>query len=448
MKKILLFFLLSTSIGFAQETKVLSLSEAVSYALENKAEAEKSRLDIEKGGAQISEVRANALPNVSVTGGVTYNPLLQQTVLPGEIFGMPGENISVAFGQKWNSTVNAQLTQVLFNQSVFTGLKAARTTREFYLLNAQLTEEEIIEKVATSYYQVYQAQEMLKNLQRNLDLTQQTVDIVKGLYENGLAKKIDFDRSKVALSNLSANRQQLINAVALSQNALKFMIGMPIEQPIALPNQSFAPTLLPTTETIDMEGRTELQLMEKQLELLDLQKKASQAEYYPSLALVMNYGYLGQGEEIPLWHGEDQGVYWNDFSSIGLNVQIPIFNGFGTKSRVKINQIEYQKAQEDYKETELALELAHFNALSQLENNLITLQSQEETVELAQQVLEDTQHNYELGLATLNDLLDAERDLSNSQNNYTAAQIDYKLAEIQLLKSQGKLQTILDNPSK
>src|SRR5699024_2287375 len=142
-------------------------------------------------------------------------PLLQQTVLPGEMFGLPGENISVAFGQKYNSTVNAQLTQVLFNQSVFTGLKAARTTKEFYQLNNQLTQEEIIEKVASSYYQVYQAQEMLKNLESNLELTQQTVDIVKGLYENGLAKKIDYDRSQVALSNLTANRQQLINAVEL-----------------------------------------------------------------------------------------------------------------------------------------------------------------------------------------------------------------------------------------
>ena len=442
MKKILLILLLATGITQAQERQVLTLSEAVNYALENKADAEKAQLDLQLGDAQIAEVRANALPNVAINGGLTYNPLLQQTVLPGEMFGVPGENISVAFGQKYNSTVNAQLTQVLFNQSVFTGLKAARTTKEFYQLNNQLTQEEIIEKVASSYYQVYQAQEMLKNLESNLELTQQTVDIVKGLYENGLAKKIDYDRSKVALSNLTANRQQLINAVQLSENALKFMIGMPINQAIALPEQSFAPSLLPDTSTEYLTDRTEIQLMEKQLELLDLQKQASQAEYYPSLSLVANYGYLGQGEEVPLWNGEDKGVYWNDFSSIGLNVQIPIFNGFGTKSRVKKDQIQYEKAQEDYKETQLALELAHFNAIAQLENNLITINNQQETVTLAQQVLEDTQNNYELGLATLNDLLDAERDLSNAQNNYIAAQLDYKLAEIQLLKSQGKLRTL------
>src|SRR5690606_12241556 len=191
---ILLSFLLSTGLLSAQEGPKLTLSEAVNYALEHKAEAEKARLDVEKGDAQIAEVRASALPNIELSGNTTFNPLLQETVLPGEMFGMPGENVKVAFGQKWNSTLNAQLTQVLFNQSVFTGLKAARSTKEFYLLNADLTEEQVIEKVATAYYQVYQAQQMLENLNTNLAFTEQTVEVVKGLFDNGLAKKIDYDR--------------------------------------------------------------------------------------------------------------------------------------------------------------------------------------------------------------------------------------------------------------
>lgn len=445
MKKILLCFLLGTSLSFAQESPVLTLSEAVEHALVHKADAEKARLDIRRGDAQIAEVRANALPSLSVNGGTTYNPLLQETVLPGEMFGMPGETMKVAFGQKWNSTINAQLSQVLFNQSVFTGLKAAKSTKEFYQLNAQLTEEEIIEKVATSYYQVYQAQQMLENLESNLEFTEQTVEIVKGLYETGLAKKIDYDRSRVALSNLTASRQQLLNAVQLSENALKFMIGMPIDQSISLPNHSFAPALLPEADTDYLADRTELQLMNKQLELLNYQKKASEAEYYPSAALVANYGYLGQGNEVPLWNGEDQGVYWSDLSSVGVSVQIPIFNGFGTKSRIKQDQIEIEKAEADLRETRLALQLAHNNAMAQLENSMITISNQEENVALAQEVLEDTQNNYSLGLATLNDLLDAERDLQDAKNNLTNSQLDYKLAEIQLLKSQGKLRTLNEN---
>src|SRR5690606_23972756 len=288
MKKLLIGLVFTTSFAFAQEPVELDLKEAVAHALEHKAEAEKARLDIRRADSRIAEVRANALPNLSANAGTTYNPLLQENVLPGEIFGMPGQDIAVAFGKEWTSNANVQLTQTLFNQQVFTGLKAAKSTREFYQINAQLTNEEIIERVANAYYQVYQAQQMLENIQTNLELTEKTVNIVKGLFDNGLAKKIDYDRSTVVLNNLRANRQQVTNTVELSENALKFMIGMPISQEISLPEQTFAPAILPETN-IGSAERTELQLVNKQIELLNWQKKASLAEYYPSLALIANY---------------------------------------------------------------------------------------------------------------------------------------------------------------
>ena len=441
MKKLLLSFLLITGFASAQKSQVISLPEAVSFALENKADAAKARLNIIKADAQIAEVRSNALPQLSGSASTTYNPLLQESVLPGEIFGMPGQDIAVAFGKKWNSTATAQLTQTIFNQAVFTGLKAAKTTKEFYRLNAQLTNEQIIEKVATAYYQVYQSQQMLDNLQSNLELTEKTVKIVKGLYGNGLAKKIDYDRSKVALNNLIANRQQLLNAVELSKNALKFMIGMSISNEIELPEEIFRPALLPG-EDLEMTERTELQLQKKQLELLNWQKKARLAEYYPSLSLSANYGWLGQGDQVPIWNGQEEGVFWSDLASVGVNLKIPIFNGFATRSKVRQNEVDIEKAQVDLEDTQLALQLAYRNAVTQLQNNLLTIRTQEENVELAQEVLRDSQNNYSLGLATLNDLLDSERDLSEAKNNLTNARLDYKLAEVQLLKSQGKLEIL------
>ena len=94
------------------------------------------------------------------------------------------------------------------------------------------------------------------------------------------------------------------------------------------------------------------------------------------------------------------------------------------------------------KDTRLAMDLAQENAHSQLSNNLLTIESQKENVKLAEEVLLNTQNNYQQGLASLTDLLDAERSLSDAKNNYTNALLDYKLAEIELLKSQGKLQSI------
>ena len=444
MKKLIFGFIFWGALVSAQQVQRLTLSEAISHALEHKAEAEKARLDIRKGDAQIAEVRSNALPNLSFNSNTSYNPLLQETVLPGEMFGAPGQQVKVAFGQKWTSSNMVQLTQVLFNQSVFTGLKAARSTKEFYILNAALTEEQIIEKVANAYFQVYQAEQMLDNAKNNLDITTQTIKIIEGLYDAGLARKIDLDRTVVARNNVNSGVHQLENTLDLAENTLKFMIGMPMNQEIELPEQTFDPAILPD-RTVNFDDRTEIKLMNKQLELLQWQKKATIAEYYPTAALSANYGFLGQGENMPWWNGKENGVFWSDLASIGLNIRIPIFNGFATKSRVELNQIEIEKAEADLRETYLGLDLSHKNALVQLDNNMTMITTQEGNVDLAEQVLANTRSNYQHGLATLNDILDAERDLTEAKNNLTKAKLDYKLAEINLLKSQGKLRTLNEN---
>ncbi len=440
MKKLIFSLVFASSFLFAQE-RVLTLPEAIEYALQHKADAEKARLDIRKGEAEIAEVKANAYPNITVNSSTTYNPLVQESLLPGEIFGAPGQQIKVAFGQKWTSSNMVQLTQNIFNQQVFVGLKAARSTQEFYIINAQLTEEQIIEKVANAYFQVYQAEQMLNNAQSNLKITNETLKIIKGLFDAGLSRKIDYDRVVVARNNILSSQKQLQNAVELSENALKFMIGMPIAEEISLPEQTFEPSFL-ADRSADFAARTEVKLLNKQIELLNWKKKASEAEYYPSVALSANYGFLGQGEKFPLFYGEKNGVFWSDLASIGLNIRIPVFNGFATKARVELNSIEIEKAQADLRETTLGLDLAYHNAIAQLENNETTIGMQEENVKLAEEVLSNTRSNYQYGLATLNDILDAERDLTEAKNNLTRAQLDYKLAEIDLLKSQGKLRTL------
>src|SRR5690606_34166035 len=91
---------------------------------------------------------------------------------------------------------------------------------------------------------------------------------------------------------------------------------------------------------------------------------------------------------------------------------------------------------------------SHKNALVQLDNNMTMITTQEGNVDLAEQVLANTRSNYQHGLATLNDILDAERDLTEAKNNLTKAKLDYKLAEINLLKSQGKLRTLNENNKK
>ncbi|MDO4728978.1 MAG: TolC family protein [Bacteroidota bacterium] len=424
-------------LSYAQ-TEELTLEKAIRYALENKADAQKAQLAIERSNYQIQEVRASALPKIDINAGLTYNIELQSIYINGSSFGQNGV-VRMQMGQKWNSQATAQLTQVLFNQTVFIGLKAARTTREFYQLNLELTETQIIEKVATIYYHVFQSKQTLENIEQNLSLTEKTAAIINGLYDSGLAKKIDLDRTIVAVNNLKSARQQALNGLQLTENTLKFMIGMPIEEQITLPKDGFEPDFRLVFEDDNIQERIEIRTLEKQHSLLELNIKAQQSNYYPSLALVGSYGWLGMGPKNPLFYGEKNDVYWSDFSSVGINLNIPIFAGFGTKAKVNMARVDLKSLEADIKDTKLAMNLALENAKNQLQNSLLTIENQNNNVKLAQNVLLNTQNNYAQGLATLTDLLDAERALADSKNNYTNAVLNYKLAEIELLKAKGTL---------
>ena len=431
----------------AQETKELSLKEALEHALQNKAAAKKARLDEQNSTYQIDEVKARALPNISGSGSLTYNPLLQLSALPGEILGRPGETVLVAFGQKWNSGAAVTLTQNIFDQSVFTGLKAAKTTREYYLILGQLTDEQVIEQVASSYYQVLVQRQKLVVIDSTIATTNRVKAVIEGQYNNGLAKKIDLDRTRVNISNLQAQRQQLLNAVQLQENALKFYMGMDISTPINIPQdqlEKIQPQISLAETSTDVKNLTDYKLLKKQEQLLLFQKEAVKAEYYPTLSLNGNYGYQGLGNKFPIGKGSAQGVNWFDYASVGLNLKIPIFNGFATRSRVRQADIDVQKLRADLKDKELSLDLNFQNAKTQLTNSIITLNNQKENVALAEEVYQNTNNNYNQGLAPLTDLLDAENSLTTAQNNYSTALLDYRLAEIQLIKAQGNLKTLLN----
>ena len=426
------------------QVQTLTLKDALNYALENKADAKKSKLSIENNEYQIEEIRSRALPQISANGSLIYNPILQTNILDGAMFGQPGQSIQVAFGQKWTSGAGVSLSQALFDQSVFTGLRAAQTTREFYQINNQLTEEQVIERVANNYYSVYVLRERLTLLDSNYVNTAKVRKIVQGQFDNGLAKKIDLDRIVVKMYNIDTDREQVRNQVQLQENALKFYMGMPIETKIEIPRTQFEVTPQVLTEAPNTANRSEFLLLKKQEELLEFQKTAVEAGYYPTLSLVAGYNFLGQGPEVPLFAKPADGVYWSDYASVGLNLHVPIFTGFGTRAKVRQADVDIRSLQEDIKDTQLSLDLEYINAKTQIENNIITIKNQKENMILAENILKNTKNNYLQGLASLTDLLDAQTANIEAENNYTRAVLAYKIAEITLIKTKGELKTLLN----
>ncbi len=430
---LLLLGLALSNTVIAQQT--LSLKDALNFALQNNVRIRKAKLDIDKGKYKTEEIRAQALPQITGTGGLTYNPVVAQVVF--------GDN-PIKLGKTWNSTAGVQLSQQLFNQQVFTGLQAARSSEEYYNLTSALTEEQIIELVANNYYQALVTRQQLVVIENNIKNVTANEKAIESNYRNGLAKKIDVDRITVRLTNLQTQREQISNAISQLENQLKYAMGMPISTAITLPGTELTPiTELPQfADTIALNSRTEIKILDTQDKLLWLQRKAYVAEYYPTLALSGNYTYSSQSGGFDFLSSNATSIGYGS-SAIGLSLKVPIFNGFLTRSKIRQADVDIKKANEDRRETNNSLNLAYDNAKNQLRYSLNAINAQKKNADLANEIYKSTQNNYNNGLATLTDLLDTESSLTEAQNSYTQSLLNYKIAEIQLIKSNGNIKSLL-----
>ncbi|SDF19750.1 TolC family protein [Chitinophaga filiformis] len=453
MKRIMLTLILLMGIGgytsYAQSE--LSLQECLKYALANNQQLARTRLEEDMGRFKTSEVRARALPQVNAQGQYTNNIKKQVLAVPGEITGgAPGTTTLLQAGTTHNVTASGTITQEVYNQSVFTGLRAAKAGEEYYKMQSAQSEETVIYNVTQLYYNTLVSREKMVVLDANIEKLTKLVETTSSQVQNGLARKIDLDRMRVNLTNYKTQRTQAQNQFLVQANQLKQQMGMPMSTTLSLPSASFKEIESKATVAdfggMNVDNRIEYRLLQKQEELQEFQKKAYKAEYYPSLALSGNYSYNGISNKFDMLKSKSNGstASWYDMAAVSLTLKIPIFDGWARRSRVSQANVTLKQIRKDMEATTLSLNTQYENAKLQVQNNLATIKEQKENVDLANEVYNSTQNNYNLGLANLTDLLDAETSLTSAQNNYNEALLQYKLAELDIIKSNGNLKSLLN----
>lgn len=438
--------LLFLSPAFAQQEqptggqiKALTLQESIQYALNNNQEVKKAAYDEQISKQLIRETKSVGLPQVSATGGLDYFPALPTQILPGELAGQPGEDIPVQFGKDYNAKGNLEVSQLLFNKSYFVGLQAAKTTQDLYRLRSQMVQEDIIYNIGTAYLMALQTKEQFNTIDANLERLTQLEKIMQLQYENDLVKKVDVNRIKVSRVNLDNQMQSLSTTFEQQKNMLKFFMGMPLEQDIELQD---ATIMLEKADAIlDANAaaarKTQFQLLNTQKQLTSLQEKNIKSGYYPTLAAYGQYGYQTQRNEL-----FDSNVPWFKSSVIGLQVNIPIFDGFKKDAQAKQARLEMLKLDEDMEQFTTNTAVTLTNAVSQLQNSEDAITAQEGNVALAQEVYDTTNQLYKEGLSPLTDLLEAEVQLREAKTNLNNEVLKFKIAQLNYLQATGELQTL------
>lgn len=451
MKKIMFTLVLLAGIRASYAQSALTLQDCLKYALANNQALARTRLEEDMGRFKTSEVRGQALPQVNANGSYTNNIKKQVLPVPGEFIGEPGKTVLLTAGVTHNLTASGSVTQELYNQSVFTGLKAAKAGEEYYRMQTAQSEETVIYNVTSLYYAALVSREKTTVLDANIDKLQKLVNTTATQVENGLARKIDLDRMRVNLTNYKTQRINAQNQYLIQVNQLRMQMGMSMSSALELPATSFKEIESKTATAADFGGvaldnRIEYKLLTKQEELQNYQKKAYIAEFYPTLQLGGNYSYNGISNKFDFLKSKSGGstANWYDMAAVSLTLKVPIFDGFARRSRVSQANVTLKKLSRQKEEIALSLNTQFENAKLQAQNNLSTIHAQKENVELANEVYTSTQNNYNLGLASLTDLLDSETSLTEAQNNYNEALLQYKLAELDIIKSNGNLKSLLN----
>jgi len=221
---------------------------------------------------------------------------------------------------------------------------------------------------------------------------------------------------------------------------------MPVDTGITLLNEPIEnlEILMPatiTTEPLDAKSLPSYQVLSKQQELLSFQRQATIAEGYPTLSLGANYTYNTQSDQFNLY---TKNALNYDVSAVNLTLRIPLFDGFSRKARTRQTEFQILKGQEELSKTNNRLQMNYNNAKNQIANSLEAINAQKANKELAEEVFLSASNNYKNGLASLTDLLDAESGLVTAQNSYNESLLNFKIAEIELIKSKGDIKSLLD----
>jgi len=422
---------------FAQST--LSVKESVQFAVKNSPILQKAKLETRKSLEQIREYKSTGLPQVNASLGFTYNLKLPTQLIPNFFQGKPDELVPVQFGTDLNTTAGAEVNQLLYSQQYWVGIKAIKAVGNFNSTVELKTEEDVAYNVVKLYYQVQTISKQKDLIEANL---QQVGGLLKATdlqYQNGLAKKLDVDQLRVNLITLQTQLQNLELNYEQGLQALKFAMSMPQESQLVLSDtlsEVVMPNVDPTYLEASYQNKLDLTLLDQQTTLQQLNADQLRATSWPTLRAFGNYNFQGQGNGFGEL-GKDQN--WFSFSAVGLNVNIPIFDGFYRKSKVEQVKIDMLKIAEDRKQTMQSLQLQHSQAKQQLLSYWNTLNALRENRKVAEDVYNVTQKRYKEGVANVTEVLVAERTMREVQSNFLANLLQYQLAKVDLDYANGKI---------
>ncbi|HDT13551.1 MAG TPA: TolC family protein [Candidatus Aminicenantes bacterium] len=412
---------------------VLTLEEAIAMALGQNPFHLAAQEKINQARAQVRQAVSGFLPTLNAQGTDTLEEKLFVLEFPSMIPGEPPTRMSIDFTKDYQMAFSFGLP--LFAGGRLTagykqanlGVKASRET-------VRLSEQETIYNTKQAFYGYLLAKEFSAVAEEALRLAEDFMTNVKNLYEVGMASKFDLLRSEVQVANLKPQAIRARNSVEVAALGLKTVCGIDLETPVEVKGELVAPPLDPVSEAIVEEAlaeRPELRQLDYQRLMAGESLKMARGALLPSLALGGVYNVWGDALNF-------QKGTWQNYYTISLSLNLPIFNGFEARARIGQSKALIRELDWTYKGLSKAIALEVRQAVLENDQARETLLSQEKNVEQAREAVRIAELNYAEGLATNLDVSTAQVALSQARTNYSQALYDCAISQAKLEKAVGR----------
>jgi outer membrane protein TolC len=444
-KKLFIFSIVSllSFYGFSQQKKdstyKFSIKQSIAYALDHQGNMENARYEVKKAEDRVGQVRGIGLPQISATGNIEDFLKLPTTLIPAQFFGGPaGEFIPLKFGTQYNTTGEIDASQLLFSGTYIVGLEASKTYKELSQKSLTQTSIQTVSQVTKAYYTVLVNHWKVGMFHADVQRVKALMDETEAMYKNGFAEKLDWERVKVNYNNLKTQEDDLNRLVDLSYKLLKFQMGMPLEDSLALTDSLKSipiSTEMENDSNFRPENRIEYSLAQTQLRGSELIMLGDRYNGVPSLALFGSYSEAAYGEKLDFSSSQQ----WYPTAIVGLKLSVPIFSGLQRYYQVQQDKIGVQENEIQLNTVKQSVYLDLSNSKISLSNALSDLKNQEENMNLAQNVEHDTKVKYEAGTGSNLEVVDAETALTEAETSYYNSLFNALVAKVDYEQAKGTL---------
>lgn len=446
---ILMACMWGSALGQEAPIKTLSLQESMDTAMAENLSMKAAEEKVETAKQKVNEARAGFMPVLSASGSYVFFGKLPTVELdlglPPEImemFGVEGAQDSgpteIETGSEDSYRAGLSLQQPIFTWGkILNNYKQSKLSLEASKQELEAVKQQIALDVTTAFYNILLTEKLVNVGNMAVDQVESHLGIAQKLFDAGVATNFDVLRAKVRLANTKSRLIRVQNGLRLAKDNLKNIINMEMDTQItAVGELIYYPLELSLDQLIEsaMSNRPEL----KQLQFQELAGEKfislAKAGNKPSLAMIGNYNYDSYADRLKDIFEKDE---WNNSWNIGVALQVPIFDGLSTRSRVKqaksgLRQIQIGREQLlDGIGLEVRASFFGFQESKEL------LKEQDETVQQAEESLRIANLRYENGMITNIELMDAELAFTQAQINRFNALHDYAIAIARLEKASA-----------